>query len=147
LVLAVGLQRHGRDSPTSSSVPLVFAALLVAANGLAGLYRGDRRTPIRSFPVAHGRRARHGFRVRVRRVLPDPEAATCRVLLDAAVIAFDFVLLRKGLRATNALTARVLVIAQATGGRAGERDRRVRHGRPDRRFLSVPGRTFVPAAR
>ena len=56
MFLAVGLQRHGRGLSDVMFAPaLVFAALVVAANGLAGLYRSDRKTPLGALPVANAR--------------------------------------------------------------------------------------------
>jgi sugar transferase (PEP-CTERM system associated) len=154
LVLAVGLQRHGRGFSEIIVAPaLVFAALIIAANGLAGLYRGDRKTPFGHFlwrtlgALVAGTGVAYVafFLVPGGRSLQD-------VLLDASVIAFvGFVLLRKGIFArSDALTPRVLVIG--AGEDAVELEGALegfRHGKPEIvAFYAVPGRdTIVPAAR
>jgi sugar transferase (PEP-CTERM system associated) len=154
LVLAVGLQRHGRGFSDLVLAPaLVFAALLVAANGLAGLYRGDGRTPIGHFlwRTAGALAMGSAFAYVAFYLIPGGRNVQ-EVLLDAAVIAFvGFVLLRKGVFArTDALTARVLVIG--AGDEAVELENAIeglRHGRPEIvGFYAVPGRdTFVPVGR
>jgi sugar transferase (PEP-CTERM system associated) len=153
LVLAVGLQRHGRGFSDLVLAPaLVFAALILAANGLAGLYRGDRRTPIGHFLWRTAGALAMGSAVAYVAFYLIPGGRNVQeVLLDATVIAFvGFVLLRKAVFArTDALTARVLVIGAGEEAVALERAiEGVRHGRPEIvGFYAVPGRdTFVPAA-
>jgi sugar transferase (PEP-CTERM system associated) len=154
MVLAVGLQRHGRGFSDIVLAPaLVFAALIVAANGAAGLYRGDRKTPIGRFlwrtlgALAIGTGIAYGafFLVPGGRNLQD-------VLLDASVLAFaGSVLLRLGIFArSESLTPRVLVIG--AGAEAMDLETALegfRHGKPDIvGFYPVRDReTVVPAAR
>src|SRR5262245_8955884 len=154
LVLAVGLQRHGRGFSEVVLAPaLVFAALIIASNGFAGLYRGNRTTPLGHFlwrtlaALAVGTSVAYAafFLVPGGRSLQD-------VLIDASVIAFiGFVLLRKGIFArSDALTPRVLVIG--AGEDAVELQAALegfRHGKPEIvAFYAVPGRdTLIPEAR
>jgi sugar transferase (PEP-CTERM system associated) len=154
LVLAVGLQRHGRGFSDLVLAPaLVFAALNVTANGLAGLYRGDRKTPVGHFlSRTAGALAMGSLFAYVAFYLVPGGRGLQEVLLDAAVIAFvGFVLLRKGVFArTDVLTARVLVIG--AGEDAVELESAIegfRHGRPEIvGFYAAPGQeTFVPRAR
>jgi len=114
LVLAVGLQRHGRGYSDLVLAPaLVFAAFMVAANGVAGLYRSDRKTPLGAFlwRTAGALVIGSAFAYAAFYLVPGGRSLQ-EVLLDAAVISFiGFVLLRKAVFArTDALTARVLVI-------------------------------------
>jgi len=154
LVLAVGLQRHGRGFSELVLAPaLVFAALIVAANGLAGLYRGDRKTPLGDFLWRTAGALTIGTAFAYVAFFLVPGGRNLQeVLLDASVIAFvGFVLLRKGVFArSDALTPRVLVIG--AGEDAVELESALegfRHGRPDIvGFLAIAGReTLVPAAR
>jgi len=154
LVLAVGLQRHGRGFSDLVLAPaLVFAALIVASNGVAGLYRGDRTTPLGDFLWRTAGALTIGTAVAYAAFFLVPGGRNLQdVLLDASVIAFvGFVLLRKGVFArSDALTPRVLVIG--AGEDAVELESALegfRHGKPDIvGFLAIPGReTLVPAAR
>jgi sugar transferase (PEP-CTERM system associated) len=154
MVLAVGLQRHGRGLSDIVLAPaLVFAALIVAANGAAGLYRADRKRRIGPFlgrtlgalTIGTGVAYVAFFLVPGGRSLQD-------VLLDASVLAFGgFVFLRMGVFArSESLTPRVLVIG--AGDEAMDLETALegfRHGRPDIvGFYPVRNRdTVVPAAR
>ena len=153
MIVAVGLQRHGRGFSDIVLVPaLVFAALIVASNGIAGLYRGDRRTPIGHFlwrtvgAIAMGATLAYvGFSL-----FPNGRVFQ-EVLVDASVIAFvGFILLRKGVFGrTDALTSRLLVIGAGEDAIDLEGALESFHGRPDVvGFYPVPGQeTLVAAAR
>jgi sugar transferase (PEP-CTERM system associated) len=154
MVLAVGLQRHGRGFSDVVLAPaLVFAALIVAANFVAGLYQGDKKTPIGHFlwrtlgALALGTAFAYVafFLVPGGRSLQD-------VLLDASVLAFvGFVLLRKGVFArSDSLAPRVLVIGAGEEAVALEAALEgFRHGKPEIvGFYGIPGRdALVPSGR
>jgi sugar transferase (PEP-CTERM system associated) len=154
VVLAVGLQRHGRGLSDVVLVPaLVFAALMVSANGLAGLYKSDRSTPLGEFlRRTVGALALATAAAYVAFYALPGGRALQEVLLEIAVLAFlGFVLLRKGFFArANALANRILVVGAGADAVALERALvGFRHGRPEIvGFLPVPGReTLVPEAR
>ena len=136
VVLAVGLQRHGRGLSDGVLAPaLLFAGILVVANGIAGLYRSDRGTPVghflsRAFVALAG-----GATVAYVLLLVVPGGRVYSgVLLEAAVLAFvGFVLLRKVVFArSNALANRVLVIGAGDDALAVEHALDgFRHGKPE----------------
>jgi FlaA1/EpsC-like NDP-sugar epimerase len=154
MVLAVGLQRHGRGLSDIVWAPaLVYAAVVVAANGLVGLYRSDRKTPLLHFlwrtlgALTLGTAAAY-----VALFLIPGGPRVQEVLVDAAVLAFaGFVLLRKGVFArADRLANRVLVIG--AGEEAVDLEHAFeafRHGKPAIvGFCPVPGRaTLVPPVR
>jgi sugar transferase (PEP-CTERM system associated) len=154
MILAVGLQRHGRGFSDVVLAPaLVFAALIVAANGMAGLYRGDRKTPLGHFLWRTLGALTLGTAVAYVAFFLVPGGRSLQdVLLDASVLAFiGFVLLRKGVFVhSESLTPRVLVIG--AGDEAVDLETALdgfRHGKPEIvGFYPVPNRaTVVPAAR
>ncbi len=146
MFLAVGLQRHGRGLSDVVLAPaLVFAATVVAANGLAGLYRSDRKTPLGHFlwrtlgALVLGTSAAYVALF----IIPGGPRMQ-EVLVDAAVLAFvGFVFLRKGVFArADRLANRVLVIG--AGEEAADLEQALdgfRHGKPEIvGFYPVPGR-------
>jgi sugar transferase (PEP-CTERM system associated) len=154
LILAIGLQRHGRGLSGFALAPaLVYAAVVVAASGLVGLYRSDRKTPLAHFlwrtlgAIALGTAAAYAVLSLI------PGGGSVRdVLLDAAVLAFvGFVLLRKTVFArADHFANRVLVVG--AGEEAIDLEQALegfRHGEPDIvGFYPVPGRaTLVPSMR
>jgi sugar transferase (PEP-CTERM system associated) len=154
MVLAVGLQRHGQGFSDIVLAPaLVFAALIVAANGAAGLYRNDRKTPIGRFLWRTLGALAIGSGVAYAAFFLVPGGRGLQgVLLDASVLAFaGFVLLRLGIFArSESLTPRVLVIgAGAEAMDLATALEEFRHGKPDIvGFYRVPGRdAVIPAAR
>ncbi|MCX7893882.1 MAG: TIGR03013 family PEP-CTERM/XrtA system glycosyltransferase [Burkholderiales bacterium] len=154
VVVAVALQRHGRGLSDGVFAPaLVFAALLVAANGVAGLYRSDRDTPTDHFVwrAVGALLAAGGVTYLVLRITPlgRPYAD---VMLEAAVLAFlGFLVLRKVVFArANALANRVLVIGAGEDARGVERALDgFRHGKPEIvGFYPIAGREVaVPEER
>ena len=154
VVLAVALQRHGRGLSEMVLVPaLVFAALVVAANGMAGLYKSDRSTPLGNFlwRTVGALSLASATAYTALYAVPDGSALQ-EVLLEATVLAFiGFVLLRKGLFAqANRLANRILVVGAGEDALALERALvDFRHGRPEIvGFYPVRERdTLVPAAR
>src|SRR5262245_28166663 len=154
MILAVGLQRHGRGLSDRTLAPaLVFAALLLCANGIAGLYRADRKTPIRHFLGRTLAALATGSAVAYVAFYLVPGGRSMQeVLLDAFVLAFaGFVFLRKGVFArADSLTARVLVIgAGEEGVDLEEAVEGFRYGKPEIvAYYPVPGREVaVPAGR
>jgi sugar transferase (PEP-CTERM system associated) len=154
LILAIGLQRHGRGLSGFALAPaLLYAAVVVAASGLVGLYRSDRKTPLAHFlwrtlgAIALGTAAAYA----ALSVIPGGNGVR-DVLLDAAVLAFvGFVLLRKTVFArADRFANRVLVVG--AGEEAVDLEQALegfRHGKPDIvGFYPVPGRaTLVPSVR
>lgn len=154
MFLAVGLQRHGRGLSDVVVAPaLVFAAVVVAANGFAGLYRSDRKTPLGHFLWRTLGAVTVGTGIAYIALFVIPGGIRVQeVLLEAAVLAFvGFVVLRKGVFArTDQLANRVLVIG--AGEEALDLERALegfRHGKPEIiGFYPVPARkTLVPPAR
>jgi sugar transferase (PEP-CTERM system associated) len=153
MVLAVGLQRHGRGFSDVVLVPaLVFAAMMVSANGLAGLYKSDRKTPIGHFIWRTFGALVLGTAFAYVAFFAVPGGRDLQqVLLDTAVLAFiGFVLLRKGVFArADRLANRVLVIG--AGEDAIELEGALegfRHGKPEIvGFYPVPGRDTLVAER
>ena len=146
MFLAVGLQRHGRGLSDVVLAPaLVFAATVVAANGLAGLYRSDRKTPLGHFLWRTLGALVFGTSVAYVALFIIPGGSRMQgVLVDAAVLAFvGFVFLRKGVFArADRLANRVLVIG--AGEEAADLEQALdgfRHGKPEIvGFYPVPGR-------
>jgi sugar transferase (PEP-CTERM system associated) len=154
MVLAVGLQRHGRGLSDIVWAPaLVYAAVVVAANALAGLYKSDRKTPLLHFLWrALGALTLGTAAAYVALFLIPGGPSVQEVLVDAAVLAFaGFVFLRKGVFArADRLANRVLVIG--AGEEAVDLEHAFeafRHGKPAIvGFYPVPGRaTVVPPVR
>ena len=136
VVLAVGLQRHGRGLSDGVLAPaLLFAGILVVANGIAGLYRSDRGTPVGHFlSRAFGALAGGATVAYVLLLVVPGGRVYSGVLLEAAVLAFvGFVLLRKVVFArSNALANRVLVIGAGDDALAVEHALEgFRHGKPE----------------
>lgn len=149
MVLAVGLQRHGRGFSDVVLAPaLIFAALMVSANGLAGLYKSDRKTPIGHFIWRTFGALVIGTAFAYLAFFAVPGGRDLQqVLLETAVLAFfGFVFLRKGVFArADRLANRVLVIG--AGEDAVELERALegfRHGRPEIvGFYPVAGRDTI----
>ena len=135
MVLAVVLQRHGRGFSDIVLAPaLTFAALILAANGLVGLYRSDRQTPIGSFLWRASGALALGTGVAYVAFFAVPGGRPLQeVLLDAAVIAFvGSVLLHQWIFARSATWEHRIMIIGA-GEDAAELDHAMdgfRHGRP-----------------
>jgi sugar transferase (PEP-CTERM system associated) len=148
------LQRHGRGLSDVMLAPaLVFAAGMVAANGVLGLYRSDRKTPLGHFLWRTLGALTLGTAVAYIALFLIPGGRSVQeVLVDAAVLAFvGFVFLRKSVFArADRLAKRVLVIG--AGEEAVDLEQALegfRHGKPEIvGFYPVPERdTLVPPVR
>jgi sugar transferase (PEP-CTERM system associated) len=150
MVMAVALQRHGRGLSDLVVAPaLIFAALVLTANGVVGLYKSDRKVgaflwrAVGALALATGVAYLAFFAIPGGRPFQD-------VLLEAAVLAFfGSVLLRKWVFGRAATWAHRVIIVGA-GNEAAEVEQAMegfRHGKPEIvGFCGVEGRDVSVAA-